>query len=137
MKIKTSIFELPFKVRDYELDLQGIVNNSVYQNYLEHARHEFLISKKVDFAKLHTEGVDLVVSRIEIDYKAPLKSQDDFVVKLNTSKEGSLRIIFNQWIERTSDNKIMIEAKITGVCLKNGRPVKPEDVTGMEWETVE
>ena len=133
MNNRESEFELEFKVRDYELDLQGIVNNSVYQNYLEHARHEFLISKNIDFAALHTNNIDLVVSRIEIDYKAPLKSQDMFVVKLKVSKEGNLRIIFNQWIERLPDHKLMIDAKITGVCLKNGRPIKPEDATGIEW----
>lgn len=133
MNTENPHFEIELKVRDYELDLQGIVNNSVYQNYLEHARHEFLISKNIDFAALHSQNIDLVVSRIEIDYKAPLKSQDKFVVKINTYKEGNLRIIFNQWIERIPDNKIIIQAKITGVCLKNGRPVKPEDATGSEW----
>lgn len=121
------IFQLEFTVRDYELDLQGIVNNSVYQNYLEHARHEYLLSKGVDFAALHQQGVDLVVSKVEIDYKNPLKSRDKFVVKINVQKEGHLRMIFHQWIERIPDNKLMINAKITGVCLKNGRPVKPEE----------
>jgi acyl-CoA thioesterase FadM len=38
-------FRLDFEVRDYECDLQGIVNNAVYQNYLEHTRHEFLKQK--------------------------------------------------------------------------------------------
>ena len=38
------IYELPMKVRDYECDLQGIVNNANYQHYLEHTRHEFLLS---------------------------------------------------------------------------------------------
>lgn len=122
------IYQLELSVRDYELDLQGIVNNSVYQNYLEHARHEFLSTRNIDFAKLHTEGVDLVVSKIEIEYKQPLKSRDKFVVKLKTNKEGNLRIIFEQDIYRLPDNKLVVNAKVTGVCLKNGRPVKPEDI---------
>ncbi|HPF94909.1 MAG TPA: acyl-CoA thioesterase, partial [Tenuifilaceae bacterium] len=78
---------LELTVRDYECDLQGIVNNAVYLNYLEHARHTFLLKMGIDFAKLHTEGVDLVVSRIEIDYKQSLSSGDEFVVSSSMHKE--------------------------------------------------
>ena len=60
------IYELPMKVRDYECDLQGIVNNANYQHYLEHTRHEFLLSAGVSFAGLHEQGVDPVVARINI-----------------------------------------------------------------------
>jgi acyl-CoA thioester hydrolase len=121
-------FSLNFKVRDYELDLQGIVNNSNYQRYLEHARHEFLIEKKIDFAKLHDEGVDLIVTRIEMDYKTPLKSQEEFYVTVEPKRDGNLKIVFEQNIYRKSDNKPVVMAKVSGICLKNGRPIRPESV---------
>ena len=46
------VFVLDMEVRDYECDLQGVVNNSVYQNYLEHTRHKYLKSTGIDFAEL-------------------------------------------------------------------------------------
>ena len=115
-------FQLELTVRDYECDLQGIVNNAVYQNYLEHTRHEFIKTAGLDFAKLHEEGIDAVVYRVEIDYKLSLKSGDKFISKLNYEKDGLLKIIFFQDIYRKSDNKLMIKAKVTVVNLKNGRP---------------
>jgi len=121
-------FELELKVRDYEVDLQGIVNNAVYQHYLEHTRHEFLISRKIDFAALHAQGNDLIITRIEIDYKYPLKSRDKFKVLLRVKKDGPLKIIFEQTILRLPDSKVIIKARVTGICLKNGRPIRPEDI---------
>ena len=123
-------YELDFVVRDYECDLQGIVNNAVYLNYFEHTRHTFLISKNIDFAALHSEGIDLVVSRIEIDYKLSLKSGDHFVVRLNILREGLLKLIFNQDIFRLPENKLVARAKVIGVGLKHGRPIRLEDVPG-------
>ena len=82
------LYQLDFKVRDYELDVQGIVNNSVYQNYLEHTRHEFLLANNISFAELSKEGIDAVVARVEIAYKNSLRSGDEFVCKLNVAKEG-------------------------------------------------
>ena len=73
-------YHMEMAVRDYECDLQGIVNNSVYQNYLEHVRHEFLKEIGVDFAALAHQGINLVVVRAELDYKAPLTSGDRFVI---------------------------------------------------------
>ncbi|MEK7719950.1 MAG: acyl-CoA thioesterase [Bacteroidota bacterium] len=125
-------YELEFSVRDYECDLQGIVNNAVYQNYYEHARHQFLLGKKVDFAKLHTEGIDLIVSRIEIDYKYPLRSGDTFKVTVTTRKEGHLRLIFEQNIFKLPENKLVSHAKVTGVGLNKGRPVKLEAIPRFE-----
>ena len=116
-------FQLEMQVRDYECDIQGIVNNAVYQNYLEHCRHKFLHSVGMDFAELHNSGIDAVVIRAEIDYKFPLRPGDNFVVNLKMAKQGKLRVIFNQEIIRKTDNKLMLAAKIYAVLTKNNRPV--------------
>jgi len=113
-------YELDFKVRDYECDLQGIVNNSVYQNYLEHTRHEFLLENNVSFDLLHQQGVDAVVARIEMAYKTPLKSGDEFVCKLYVTKEG-IKYVFYQTIFRKLDSKICLKAKVETVVLINGK----------------
>lgn len=122
------MYSVEFLVRDYELDLQGIVNNSNYQQYLEHARHEYLIYKDIDFAQLHNQGQDLVVTRVEMDFKLPLKSRDKFIVTVKTEQEGNLKIVFHQQILRLSDNKVVLNAKVTGVSLKNGKLAKPDDI---------
>lgn len=87
------IFEIELKVRDYECDIQGVVNNAVYQSYLEHARHEYLLSKSGSFQELTDQGILLMVSRIEMDFKNSLTSRDIFSVKLRTEKEG-LKLVF-------------------------------------------
>ena len=114
------IFELEMKVRDYECDLQGIVNNANYQHYLEHTRHEFLLSAGVSFAGLHEQGVDPVVARINMAFKTPLRSGDEFVSKLYLKKEG-IKYIFYQDIFRLPDLKPVIKATVDTVCLINGR----------------
>ena len=47
------IFETRMEVRDYECDIEGIVNNANYLHYAEHTRHLFLKSLGVSFAALH------------------------------------------------------------------------------------
>ena len=97
-------FELPLAVRDYECDLQGLVNNAVYQNYLEHTRHQYLKSLGLNFVHFHQQGHDLVLTRAEIDYKAPLKSGDHFAVKLRLETESRLRFRFIQDIYKHNND---------------------------------
>ena len=52
---------------DDECDLEGVVNNATYQNYLEHARQKYLQNRNLSFAHFHETGHDLVLTRAEID----------------------------------------------------------------------
>ena len=120
-------FTLDFKVRDYECDLQGIVNNAVYQNYLEHARHEFLLAKGVDFADLTRQQINLVVVRAELDYKKPLTSGDHFYVGLNFSMVDRVRFAFEQRIHRLEDDVLCVQGRIIGTAMNaRGRPEIPK-----------
>ncbi|MGA1976986.1 MAG: thioesterase family protein [Bacteroidales bacterium] len=117
-----------FTVRDYECDIQGVVNNANYQHYLEHARHEFLISKGISFAGLHEAGIDLIVTKVEIEYKYPLRSRDKFVVRINVHREGNVRVMFFQNIYRRPDEKLVARAKVETIATRKGRPVAPGDI---------
>ena len=128
MTEKNQPYNLKFVVRDYECDLQGVVNNANYQHYLEHARHQFLISNGVSFVQLHDEGIDLIVTKVEIEYKLPLRSNDEFIVTVTIQREGNARILFVQEIYRLPDLKLVVKAKVTGVATKKGRPVNPGDL---------
>ncbi len=121
-------YELEFKVRDYECDLQGIVNNSVYQNYLEHTRHEFLDSIGLNFAELFNDGIVAVVARIDLAYKTPLKSNDKFVVKTKVEISG-IKYIFYQDIYRLEDNKLCLKGVVTTTSLINGKLAVSEEIT--------
>jgi acyl-CoA thioester hydrolase len=122
------LYRLDFQVRDYEIDMQGIVNNAVYQHYLEHTRHQFLKEYGVDFAAYTRGRINLVVLRVEIDYKHPLQSGDRFWVGLNLVKESRLRFAFLQDIYRLPDDQLILQAKVVGTSLNpQGRPaVSPE-----------
>lgn len=120
------IFETEMEVRDYECDIQGIVNNANYLHYTEHTRHLFLTSLGVSFARLHDKGVDAVVARMNLQYKTPLRCDDRFISRLALRKEG-LRYIFDQDIFRKEDNKLCFRASTELVCLINGRLGKSDD----------
>jgi len=116
-------YTLDFKVRDYECDMQGIVNNAVYQNYLEHCRHEFLLERGLDFAALSRSGINLVVVRAELDYKSSLRSGDRFRIGLTVSRVDRVRFVFDQALWHLPDETLCLKARIIGTALnERGRP---------------
>ncbi|MBD8348328.1 acyl-CoA thioesterase [Dysgonomonas sp. HGC4] len=119
------IFQYKMKVRDYELDAQGIVNNANYQHYYEVTRHEFLESCGVSFMEVHNQGIDPIVSSITIKYRNSLVGSDEFICTINLEKKG-IRYYFNQQIIRVSDNVLCSEARVEVVCLVNGKIGRPD-----------
>ena len=113
------------KVRDYECDVQGVVNNANYQHYLEHARHEFLEQVGGNFSQMHAEGFDLMVSKITLEYKRPLRGGDNFEVCINARRKGA-KLVFQQDIYNLADNSLSLKGEVDVICLKNGRLTRGE-----------
>jgi acyl-CoA thioester hydrolase len=119
-------YKLEFSVRDYECDLAGMVNNASYLHYIEHARHEFLRSKAVDFAQLAQQGIYLVVIRAELDYLYSLRSGDQFYVLTCVERVSRLRFGFIQDVFRLPDHKQVLKARVIGTAVdKDGKPKLP------------
>lgn len=113
-------FELPIRVRDYEVDSQGIVNNAVYLHYLEHTRHEFCRAAGTSFRAMQQEGIDPVLRSVEIEYLHPLTLGQDMVSKLALRREGA-RFVFIQDIYSVPDGLPVVRSRVTVVCLEHSR----------------
>ncbi len=114
------VFEMSWKVRDYECDLQGIVNNAVYMHYLEYTRNEFLNQTGTNLADLHAQGIDIVLARITMALKTPLRPGDEVLSKLRLHKER-IKYVFEQELYRKSDEKLACKASVELVCVINGK----------------
>ena len=129
------LFEHIDEVRDSELDLQGIVNNSNYFVYFEHARHKALKSLGLDFKEFHDSGSDMVVSKVTIKFKFSLQSGDSYKVTSEFIVKSPVRILVKQKIfninhklNNVLNSNLTTEAEfiITGVNNKTGKIEIPD-----------
>jgi acyl-CoA thioester hydrolase len=128
--MKEYLYTLEMETRDYECDIQGIVNNANYQHYLEATRHKWLQQEGHSFRQWHEQGLDMVVSEITMRYKMPLHGQEQFLSCLNLRREGA-RFIFEQDIYRKSDLKLCVSATVSTVSMINGKISRGEEVAAM------
>jgi acyl-CoA thioester hydrolase len=103
------VYKVELQVRDYECDMQGIVNNAIYQHYFEHARHSFLHAKGLDFFEVTKKGILLVIYRSEIDYIIPLSHNQSFKVSVEFERLTKIKALFKQKI--FINNEVFTEGK--------------------------
>lgn len=119
------IYELKMKVRDYECDAQGVVNNANYLHYFEATRHELMELCGLRLRDLTEANIIPMLRNANISYRSPLHGSDEFTSSIKIEREG-IRYLFLQEIIRTSDNTLCAKAVIEVVCLINGKLSKPE-----------
>ena len=128
------ICKCTLKVRTYECDSYGHVNNANYLNYLEYARYEFLKDVGFDYLAMIKAGYGVYIARIVIDYKKPALTGDELFIQSWPVKKGAVSGVIAQEIRR--GDELLAEAKVTWAFVDSkGTPAKipPEwDMPGLK-----
>lgn len=116
-------FQWTCRVRSYELDLYGHVNNAAYMNYLEAARIEALAAGGLSLDRMKKEGIHIVVAAAALRYLAPAHLHNELDVSVEVTRIGKTSFTVHQTIRNRTTTRTVVDAEIVGVFLgPDGRP---------------
>jgi len=113
-----------FRVRAYECDVYGHVNNAVYLNYLEYGRERYLEDQGLDYHGLVAQGNGVLVAEAKLTYLSPALPGDDLVLGTEPHEWGGAWMVLRQTIHGPGDRPIL-EALMKLVWVgPQGRPTR-------------
>lgn len=88
-------FSYPLKVRYSEIDQQGIVYNAHYLTYFDIGVHEFFHSLPYDYTAIGKKtGLDFNMAKGVVDYRRPLRLDEEFAVEVDVRRVGRSSLTF-------------------------------------------
>jgi acyl-CoA thioester hydrolase len=117
-------FKTVLRVRHYEMDALGHVNNAVYQNYLEQAAIEHSEHLGATLDVYRELGGVFVMRRVEIDYLRPAVAGDTLEVTTWVKEMRGTRAFRRYEIRKHNQDDLLVtaEALWVWVDVKTMRP---------------
>ena len=114
-------YQFPVRVFYEDTDMAGIVYYANYLRYIERARSAWVREIGVDQNAMRAAGIVFVVSRVEADYIAPARFEDELMVETSIDKLTRVRMVFRQRVLR--GQQVLFDSLVTAVCMDMGGKV--------------
>jgi acyl-CoA thioester hydrolase len=106
-----------------DTDMGGIVYHANYLKFIERARSEWVRSLGNDQNAMKEAGIVWVVRRIEAEYLASARFEDELAIETTIESLSRVRLVMNQVVLR--EGKPIFTATVSAVCMNAaGRPVR-------------
>ncbi|AHD01642.1 tol-pal system-associated acyl-CoA thioesterase [Leisingera methylohalidivorans] len=112
------IHEFPVRVYYEDTDMGGIVYHANYLRFIERARSDWVRGIGVDQNAMREAGLIYAVRRIEADYLAPAKFDEELLVTTSMHNVTPARMTLSQ--EVTRGGQPLFRAQVTIVCITTG-----------------
>ncbi len=124
-----------FRVRYAETDAAGIVHHSSYVVWFEEGRSEFSRQLGLPYAELERDGIDLIVTRVEVRYRSPARYDDLVEVWTRMATLRSRTMTFAYRVVRAADGTLLAEGTTEHLAVRRvtGRPVRIPDRFREAW----
>lgn len=115
---------ITLRVRTYECDAYGHVNNAVYLNYLEYARDLWLADHGLDYQGLVASGSGIFVAEAKLVYQSPALPGEDLTIATLPLDSGAAWVVLGQTVRGPADRQVL-EAQMKLVWVgPSGRPTR-------------
>lgn len=128
------LYTTRWRVRSYEIDQNGHVNNAVYLNYAEALTVEHAEESGYGRAWTEAHGGAWVVHRHEIEYLRPAVMGDELELTVRVELVRGVHGVRRTWIRRSADGALVAEvlSEWVWVRLSDGRPARvPAELVGV------
>lgn len=121
------IYKLPIRVYYEDTDMAGIVYYANYLRYIERGRSEWVREVGLDQNRMKDQdGIVFAVRRVEADYLAPARLDDELVVETWVESRKPVRMVMGQEVKR--GEKVLFRAMVAVICMTlDGKPVRLPD----------